>query len=57
MNAINYLLDNFSFLELVAYALMYGVCLAFLVGGVITLVKFVKGIIKDSKFADHGIEY
>lgn len=51
MNTINYIFDNFSFWELLVYALMYGLCLLFLIGGVITLVRFVKDIIADSKFA------
>lgn len=51
MNTINYLFDNFSFWELAVYALMYGVLIAFLVAGVKTLVRFIKEIIADSKFA------
>ena len=55
MNKIFLLFEQFSFWELAVYALMYGVLLAFLVAGVNTLVKFVKEIITDSKFANHGI--
>lgn len=53
MNKIFLLFEQFSFWELAVYALMYGVLLAFLVAGVNTLVKFIKEIIADSKFADN----
>ena len=55
MNKIFLLFEQFSFWELAVYALMYGVLFAFLVVGVKTLVKFIKEIIADSKFANHGI--
>ena len=51
MSTINYLFDNYSFWELVVYAIMYGVLLAFLIGGIITLIGFIKDIVEDSKFA------
>lgn len=50
MNKIFLLFEQFSFWELAVYALMYGVLLAFIIGGVNTLVKFIKEIIADSKF-------
>lgn len=50
MNTLTYLTEQYSVLELCAYAVMCGAALALLIGCVITIFRFVKQIINDSKF-------
>lgn len=50
MNTLTYLTEQYSVLELCAYAVMCGAALALLIGCVITIFRFVKQITDDSKF-------
>jgi uncharacterized protein YneF (UPF0154 family) len=47
MNIISYLWSEFSVLELLAYLLIYGVCLAFIVGGFVMAYRTIRDYLKE----------
>lgn len=47
METITYLFQQFSFLELLAYALMYGIAIALAIGIPVRLYRYIREIINE----------